>query len=852
LTEDATLPAPGAADDATRLAPEDLAARLPYDAPARIGPYHLIRRIGEGGMGEVWEAEQREPIFRRVAIKLVKVGMDTHHFVARFEAERQALALMEHPAIARIIDGGATETGRPYLVMEFVEGQPITRYCDQRRLSTRQRLELFMQVCDGVEHAHRRGILHRDLKPSNVLVAERDGETAPKIIDFGVAKAIAEPLTERTLHTMLGGWIGTPAYMSPEQADIRGDIDTRTDVYSLGVMLYEILTGVRPLPEETIDSAAPDELRRIIHEREAPRPSARFSSLGTESTAYAHARSTDSFELARRLRGDLDWIVLKAIEKDRDRRYGSPSQLAEDIRRHLQSEPVVARPPSAIYRAGRFVRRHKLIVAAGAVALTGLVAAVVGTGIGLVRARAAEAQARRAASTAERVTQFLVDLFTETDPSNTRGEAVTVREVLDRGADRVRDELASEPVVQARLEQTIGDVYDALGLYDRAEPLHRSAFETLERELGADDPSTESASSALASALWRLGRYDEAEPVLRRVLEARRARLGNEHQDTIKSQNDLANLLLRRGDFAGAESLYRDAWETNRRIHGPEHPLTLGARHNLAIAIGSQGRHDEEIAHLEAVLDARRRTQGADHPNTLGAAMNLATTYQDIDRLEEAQTLADETYEGFRRVLGEDHPDTLSMLGNLGGLDMEFGRWDAAIDRYTRVVETRVRVLGADHDQTLIGRRNLAYALHGGGRSEEAEAQLLIAVAGLDRSLGPDAFMTLDTRAQLAILHAALGRNLEAMRELESLLPGLESALGARHPDNLDTLFNLACIATRVGEHEKALGYLERSLGGKHDPDILTDPDLEPLRGEPRFQALAKQVSRPAEGQREL
>ena len=380
MPEDLTLPAPGAPDDATRLAPEGLTARLPYDAPSRIGPYHLVRRIGEGGMGEVWEAEQREPMRRRVAIKLVKVGMDTRHFVARFEAERQALALMEHPAIARVIDGGATETGRPYLVMEFVEGEPITRYCDARRLGTRQRLELFMQVCDGVEHAHRRGILHRDLKPSNVLVAERDGEPVPKIIDFGVAKAIAEPLTDRTLHTAIGGWIGTPAYMSPEQADVRGDIDTRTDVYSLGVMLYELLTGVRPLPEETVDSAAPDELRRLIREREAPRPSARFSALGGQTTAIAGARSTDAPELARRLRGDLDWIVLKAIEKDRERRYGSPSQLADDIRRHLANEPVVARPPSTIYRAGRFVRRHKLVVAAGGDRGAGLVAAVVGTG----------------------------------------------------------------------------------------------------------------------------------------------------------------------------------------------------------------------------------------------------------------------------------------------------------------------------------------------------------------------------------------------------------------------------------------------------------------------------------------
>jgi non-specific serine/threonine protein kinase/serine/threonine-protein kinase len=842
LPEDPTLPASGAADDATRLAPEGVTARLPYDAPSRIGPYHLVRRIGEGGMGEVWEAEQREPMQRRVAIKLVKVGMDTRHFVARFEAERQALALMEHPAIARIIDGGATDTGRPYLVMEFVEGVPITRYCDQRKLSTRERLEIFMQVCDAVEHAHRRGILHRDLKPSNVLVAERDGAPAPKIIDFGVAKAIAEPLTDRTLHTVIGGWIGTPAYMSPEQADVRGDIDTRTDVYSLGVMLYEILTGVRPLPEETIDSAAPDELRRIIREREAPRPSARLSALGGQAAAYASARSTDAPELARRLRGDLDWIVLKAIEKERDRRYGSPSQLADDIRRHLRSEPVVARPPSTIYRAGRFVRRHKLVVSAAAIAFAGLVAAVVGTAVGMVRARAAEAEARREAATAERVTRFLVDLFTETDPSNSRGEDVTVREVLDRGAERVRAALASEPIVQARLEGAIADVYEALGHYDRAEPLHESALATLERELGPGDPRTESAMAALAGAQWRLGRYDEAAPVLRSVFEARRTRLGHDHPDTLMSQSSLAHLLLRRGDLAEAEALYRDVWETYRRLNGDEDPLTLGARHNLANVLGTLGREEEEVTHLEAVLEVRRRVEGADHPHTLGAAMNLASSYQNVDRLDEAEALANKTYEGMRRVLGEEHPDTLSMLGNLGGLDLEFARWDSAIERYSRVVEGRTRALGPEHDQTLIGRRNLAYALDGAGRREEAEAQVQIALAGLTKSLGADSYMTLDTHGQLAMLHAAMGRNLEAKRELEAVLPGIERVLGPEHPQVRDKLYNLACIATRVGEHEMALGYLERSIGGPRDGDLPTDPDLAPLRGDARFQALVERA----------
>ena len=843
MPEHPTLPTPGAPDDVTRLAPEGLTARLPYDAPPRIGPYHLVRRLGEGGMGEVWEAEQREPMRRRVAVKLVKLGMDTRQFVARFEIERQALALMEHPAIARVIDGGATETGRPYLVMEYVEGEPITRYCDARRLGTRQRLELFIEVCEGVEHAHRRGILHRDLKPSNVMVAERDGQPVPKIIDFGVAKAIAEPLTDRTLHTVIGGWIGTPAYMSPEQADVRGDIDTRTDVYSLGVMLYELLTGVRPLPEETVDSASPDELRRLIREREAQRPSARFSALGGQTTAIAGARSTDAPELERRLRGDLDWIVLKAIEKDRERRYGSPSQLADDIRRHLANEPVTARPPSTVYRAGRFVRRHKLVVAAAAIAATGLLAAVAGTGVGLVRARRAEAQARAEATTANRVTRFMVDLFQVTDPRNARGETMTAREALDRGAERVRTELASEPLIQARLESTIADVYDGLGLYDRAEPLHASSRRTFERELGANDPLALTAAGNHGVALWRLGRYDDAAPILERVLEQRRALLGPEDPETLRTQSNLASLYLRLGDFTRAEPLYREVWDSLRRTRGEDDESTLGARQNLANVVGNLGRHEEEAAHLEAVLEGWRRTLGADHPDALGAAMNLSTTLQEMGRLDQAQALATEAYEGMVRVLGPEHPDTLSMLGNLGGLDLDFARWESAIDRYSRVVEARTRLLGPDHDQTLIGRRNLAYALDGAGRREEAVAQIEIALAGLEQSLGPDAYMTVDARVQLALVHAAMGRDQEAMRELEQALPALAKAVDPTHPQVLHHYYDLACIAARVGERERALDYLERSIsGGPRDEDILTDPDLAPLRSEPRYQALAERV----------
>jgi serine/threonine-protein kinase len=399
-------------EDATRVFPG--AQARPADVPNQVGAYHLLRRLGEGGMGEVWLAEQKEPIERTVALKLVRLGMDTRQFVARFESERQALALMHHPAIASVIDGGATETGRPYLVMEYVEGVPITDYCELHRLTIRQRLELFVQVCEGVQHAHQKGIIHRDLKPSNVLVAEVDGRPAPKIIDFGLAKAITQSLTEKSVHTVLGGWIGTPAYMSPEQAEITGDIDTRTDVYSLGVMLYRLLTGMSLFDERTFEGAGFDDTRRVIREVVPPRPSTRVSAAADTAVALAEARQMEPRALVQRLKGDLDWIVMKAVAKEKELRYGSAAELAADIERHLTSQPVVASPPSRVYRLRKFVKRHRVGAAAGGAVLVTLLLGVIVATWQAVRATRAESRLRLRQAQAEDLISFMVgDLRTK-------------------------------------------------------------------------------------------------------------------------------------------------------------------------------------------------------------------------------------------------------------------------------------------------------------------------------------------------------------------------------------------------------------------------------------------------------
>ncbi len=591
-----------------------------------IGPYKLLQQIGEGGLGVVFMAEQTEPIQRTAALKIIKPGMDTRQVIARFEAERQAVAMMDHPNIAKVLDAGTTESGRPYFVMELVKGVPITKYCDEKHLPLRARLELFVQVCQAVQHAHQKGIIHRDIKPNNVLVAEYDHHAVPKVIDFGVAKATAQKLTERTMFTEFGQVLGTMEYMSPEQSKFNQlDIDTRSDIYSLGVLLYELLAGSTPFEGKRLHEAAFDEMLRIIREEEPPKPSTRLTASDMLPSIAAN-RHIDPARLSKDLRGDLDWIVMKALEKDRNRRYETASGFAADIERHLHDEPVEAGPPSAAYRFRKFARRHKRALTAGAMFAVVLVAATAFSILQAVRATraehsaAAEAQrARTEAATARAVNDFLMrDLLAQADPYipfdryKETGAELKLLTVLKRAAANIEGRFPDQPLVEAALRQTIGYTYNRLGDSSKAVLHLTRAVELRRAHLGEEHRDTLESMASLARA------KDDPE-LTTHVLEVRRRILGRDDPATLSSMFSMAMATDKRGEKSDALKLFREVLEAQRRVLGEDHTSTAWTKHLVACVqrpldgvAGPDGAHGAEIERLYREALATMRAKAGD------------------------------------------------------------------------------------------------------------------------------------------------------------------------------------------------------------------------------------------------
>ena len=718
----------------------------PVDAPARIGPYQIVSVLAAGGMGTVYRAHQTKPIEREVALKVIRAGVGSREIMARFEAERQALALMDHPNIARVLDAGETERRQPYFVMELIDGIPITEYCDRGRLGLKERLELFQMVCDAVQHAHQKAVIHRDLKPSNVLVAEVSGKPLPKVIDFGVAKAMGRRLTEQTMHTIPGMLIGTPEYMSPEHVDpINVDLDTRADVYSLGVILYELLVGSRPF-----EGGSALSVMQRIREEDPPRPSTQLVASDEGAVGRASARGIHPKALRRLLRRDLDWIVMRALEKDRGRRYASPMELAADIRRYLHDQSVIARPPSVRYQAFKLVRRHRLGVTAVTIVTLALVGAVVATTAALVRTRRAEARARAEQERSRRASDFLVSTLQGIRPADLAyGLATTLRargqhaagaqsrsganvqdpmfeglnlidemrslmdhHVLDKAVKRIETELKGEPALAADLYQAIGPAY-ASG--ESTLVCQQRAVELSERARGPDDPATLRAKVTLGQQYGWMEDYAQGEKILREVIASSRRVLGEDSPVTIEAihalgwsyqhrgqgwatVNDPTRRPLRSPWSAEAVALLREALERSRRVLGNDDPRTLNSASVLALALGEEGSYAEAEALIRETIGRSARVLGENHWNTLDTRLTLAAVLYYSGRVEEAIALGQELREHIRRAFGENDLLAVVIALKVGVLQLEIGQIDEA-EPLLRDTARRLPLIVGGNDQ---------------------------------------------------------------------------------------------------------------------------------------------------------
>ena len=832
-----------------------------------IGPYKLLQPIGEGGMGVVFKAEQETPVRRTVALKVIKPGMDTAVVIARFEAERQALALMDHNHIAKVFDAGTTASGRPFFVMELVHGVPITDFCDRNHLTPKERLELFLPVCRAIQHAHQKGVIHRDIKPTNVLVMLQDDKAVPKVIDFGVAKAISQRLTEQTLFTHLGMILGTPEYMSPEQAEFdAADIDTRADIYSLGVLLYELLTGTTPLTRERLKQAAFSEVLRLIREEEPPKPSTRLpkDDGGRPKDEPKHEGRypfwpISSFRLQSSSFQELDWIVMKALEKDRTRRYETASGLVRDLERFLQDEPVEACPPSHGYRLRKVAWKHRRALGvAAAFALLLATGAAVSTWEALqaraaersaVSAQQGEAEQRKAA---EAVLGFVQDhVFAAARPVDRPGGLgpdVTLRQALEAALPVVERSFMAQPLVEARLRMTLGMSFWYLGETRTAADQFRRARTIFTDQVGHDHPDTLESMHNLANALAALGDESEAFRLREETLARRTARLGPEHVDTLRSRLALASSYTILNRFDDAFRLDQKTVALAEAKLGPGHSETLQAMNALAQDYRDLRRFDDAVALLDKTLNIQQRTLGRDHLDTLRGMLRLANAYNDLGRHFEAVKLREEALVLQKLKLPADHPDLLTCMYSLANGYGFLKRYTDALKLHKETLALRKAKFGPDHPSVLWSTWGVTAQLFKLNRGAEALPMIEEVVERAARlKVQPDLIGLLNNQR----LYYKQANDAVGCRRTAELWEKL-------HRTDARSLYNAACYRAVIvavlrasdkseaaaqqarEEADRAMAWLQQAIAAGYNNVALMkkDADLDPLRDRADFQKL--------------